>query len=64
MLPGQILTLAALAGVLFFVGLIELTPLHAGTAAWLAIALTFIIRMLAIRFDWRTRPLVRTEESE
>jgi uncharacterized membrane protein YeiH len=61
MLPGQILTLAALAGVLLFVGLVELTPIHAGTAAWLAIALTFMIRILAIRFDWRTRALIQTE---
>lgn len=62
MLPGQILTLAALAGVLLFVGLLELTPIHGGTAAWLAIALTFMIRILAIRFDWRTRALIRTED--
>lgn len=61
MLPGRILTLAALAGVLLFVGLVELTALDTGTAAWLAIALTFTIRMLAIRFNWQTRALMRTE---
>lgn len=58
MLPGQILTLAALAGVSLFVLLEKLTPVHAGYAAWAAIALTFTIRMLAIRFDWRTRALI------
>lgn len=62
MLPGQILTLAALAGVVFFVALLKLTPVHAGTAAWSAIALTFVMRILAIRFDWRTRALIRTED--
>jgi uncharacterized membrane protein YeiH len=58
MLPGQILTLAALAGVSLFVLLVETTPLRAGTAAWAAIALTFVIRMLAIHFDWRTQAVM------
>lgn len=58
MLPGQILTLAALAGVSLFVLLVETTPLPAGTAAWAAIALTFVIRMLAIHFDWRTQAVI------
>jgi uncharacterized membrane protein YeiH len=62
MLPGQILALAALAGVSLFVALVKLTSVSAGEAAWAAIALTFIIRMLAIRFDWRTRPLVAPKE--
>ncbi|HYL26321.1 MAG TPA: TRIC cation channel family protein, partial [Candidatus Nitrosotalea sp.] len=51
MLPGQILTIAALAGVSLFVVLVKTTPTPAGYAAWAAIGLTFIIRMLAIRFD-------------
>ena len=58
MLPGQILTIAALVGVSLFVLLVEVTPVRAGSAAWAAIALTFTIRMLAIRFDWRTRALI------
>ncbi|HVN68312.1 MAG TPA: TRIC cation channel family protein [Candidatus Binatia bacterium] len=61
MLPGQILALAALAGVALFVVLVEKTPVAGGEAAWAAIALTFVIRMLAIRFDWRTRALVSPE---
>jgi uncharacterized membrane protein YeiH len=64
MLPGQILALAALAGVLLFVLLLELTPLRADYAAWCAIALTFTIRMLAIRFDWRTRALISGTERQ
>lgn len=63
MLPGQLLTIAALAGVSLFVLLIEITRLHAGTAAWAAIVLTFVIRMLAIRYDWRTRSLVSKQEA-
>jgi uncharacterized membrane protein YeiH len=58
MLPGQILAIAALAGVSLFVLLVETTSLRAGSAAWAAIGLTFLIRMLAIRFDWRTRALL------
>jgi uncharacterized membrane protein YeiH len=58
MMPGQILTIAALAGVSLFVLLEKFTPVHAGYAAWAAIALTFLIRMLAVRFDWRTRALI------
>jgi uncharacterized membrane protein YeiH len=64
MLPGQILALAALAGVSLFVVLVEKTPVSAGAAAWAAITLTFVIRVLAIRFDWRTRPLVPTKHLE
>jgi uncharacterized membrane protein YeiH len=64
MLPGQILTIAALAGVSLFVVLLELTPVRAGSAAWDAIALTFTIRMLAIRYDWRTRALISDAEPQ
>jgi uncharacterized membrane protein YeiH len=62
MLPGQILTIAALVGVSLFVVLVETTSLPAGSAAWAAIAVTFTIRMLAIRYDWRTRALVSTKD--
>ncbi|MFY9883480.1 MAG: TRIC cation channel family protein [Candidatus Cybelea sp.] len=63
MLPGQILTLAALAGVSLFVLLVKETGLNASEAAWSAITLTFVIRMLAIRFDWRTKALVESEDA-
>ncbi|MGB8909081.1 MAG: TRIC cation channel family protein [Candidatus Cybelea sp.] len=62
MLPGQILALAALAGVSLFVLLVKETSLSASEAAWAAITLTFVIRMLAIRFDWRTKALVKSED--
>jgi uncharacterized membrane protein YeiH len=57
MLPGQLLAIAALAGAIVFVGLQELTSLSASNSAWIAITLTFLIRMLAIRYNWRTRAL-------
>jgi uncharacterized membrane protein YeiH len=57
MLPGQLLAIAALLGAIVFVGLQELAKVGATDAAWIAIALTFVIRMLAIRYNWRTRAL-------
>jgi uncharacterized membrane protein YeiH len=57
MLPGQLLAIAALVGAVVFVGLQELTSVSATNSAWIAIALTFVIRMLAIRYNWRTRAL-------
>jgi len=57
MLPGQLLAIAALLGAIVFVGLQELTTLGATNSAWIAIALTFVVRMLAVRYNWRTRAL-------
>ena len=57
MLPGQLLAIAALIGTIVFVGLQELTNLGATNSAWIAIALTFVIRMLAVRYNWRTQAL-------
>jgi uncharacterized membrane protein YeiH len=34
----------------------------AQTAAWLSIGATFLFRMLAIRFNWRTSPVPRWGE--
>ena len=57
MLPGQLLAIAALIGTIVFVGLEDLTSLGATNSAWIAIGLTFVIRMLAVRYNWRTRAL-------
>jgi uncharacterized membrane protein YeiH len=58
MLPGQLLALVALVGALVFCGLTGLTATGAETAAWIAIVVTTAIRLLAIRFDWRTKALL------
>jgi uncharacterized membrane protein YeiH len=58
MLPGQLLALVALVGALVFCGLIGLTATGAETAAWIAIVVTTAIRLLAIRFNWRTKALL------
>jgi uncharacterized membrane protein YeiH len=58
MLPGQLLALVALLGSLVFVTLVKLTPLGATESAWIAIAVTFVVRVLAIVLNWRTTALL------
>jgi uncharacterized membrane protein YeiH len=62
MLPGKLFALAALAGVALFCALVTLTPMHASTAAWIAIAVTFVIRVLALRYNWHTTALLPASE--
>jgi uncharacterized membrane protein YeiH len=57
MMPGQLLAIVALFGAVIFVALVELTKLGATPAAWIAIVVTFVFRMLAIRYNWRTGAL-------
>jgi uncharacterized membrane protein YeiH len=65
MLPGQLVGIPALIGTIIFVGLI-VPPLHVDPtwAAWIAIAVTFFFRLLAIRYDWRTQALLPAEAIE
>ena len=58
MMPGQLLAVVAFAGALVFCGITGLTHAGAETAAWVAIAITTAIRLLAVRFDWRTKALL------
>lgn len=64
MLPGQLNAIPALIGTIIFVGLVD--PLHvdATLAAWIAIAFTFVMRVLAIRYDWRTQALLPADVIE
>lgn len=55
--PGQLYSLAALAGISVFVVLSHVYGIDTYRAAWIAIFFTLAIRLAAIRFDWRTRPL-------
>ena len=52
--PGQFYVLAALLGSGLFAGLIAVTTMSATEAALIAIAVTFVIRILAIWFNWQT----------
>ncbi len=57
--PGQFYVVASLLGVTEF--MLVTTYAHAPIvpAAISAIAITFVFRLLAIFFDWRTRPIMR-----
>lgn len=55
--PGQFYALAAFAGCVLFFVLIKFRGLAAEEAGWSAIGAVFVIRMLAIQFNWRTGPM-------
>jgi uncharacterized membrane protein YeiH len=62
--PGQLYVLAALAGCLLYVFLAVYSGIRAEAAALSTIVFTFILRMLAIKFNWATKPLYRSEGEE
>jgi len=62
--PGQFYALAALGGCLLFIFLTMRFGMPAPRAAFITIACTFVVRVLAITFNWRTKPLYRTDTSE
>ena len=53
--PGQLYVLAVLLGASLFSLLILYFQVDATTAALASIALTFVFRLLAIVFDWKTK---------
>ena len=55
--PGQLYVLACLAGCAGFVVLSHHYGVDVELAAWSAIGLTMLLRVLAIRFNWRTTAL-------
>ena len=52
--PGQLYVLATLIGCIAFVVLTYVYGVDVEVAAYFSIALTLLLRSLAIRFDWRT----------
>lgn len=56
-LPGTLEESLALLGCLLFVALVRGAGVEQGAAAWGTIALIFLVRLLAIRFRIRSRPL-------
>ena len=54
--PGQFYGTAALAGAGLFVGLREGFAVPPTAAAWSALAAGITLRLLAVRYDWRTPP--------
>jgi uncharacterized membrane protein YeiH len=57
--PGQFYALVALGGCLLFLGLVGFGVAAPNHAALATVATTFALRMLAIRFNWRTTALYR-----
>jgi len=55
--PSQIYGLAALAGCLTFVAIVEFEPFEQSVAGACAVVVTVALRMLAVRFNWRTRAI-------
>jgi uncharacterized membrane protein YeiH len=53
--PGQLYSLAAFAGVALFILLSHRFGMDTYRAAWIAIFVSFAMRLLAIRFNWTTR---------
>jgi uncharacterized membrane protein YeiH len=52
--PGQFYALASLLGCVLFVALTRQAGLPAAAGALISIAAVFVLRMLAILFNWRT----------
>jgi uncharacterized membrane protein YeiH len=57
--PGQYYTLVAVGGCMLFLGLLHWGFTTPNRCALITIAVTFTVRILAIRFDWRTHALYR-----
>jgi uncharacterized membrane protein YeiH len=57
--PGQYYAGAAIAGCCIFVVLGQLAGTDATLAAITAIAVTFLIRLLSVKFNWQTRPILK-----
>jgi uncharacterized membrane protein YeiH len=57
--PGQLYVLAVAAGCIVFVGVSREWGLDTDRAAWIAVACTMALRLLAIRFNWKTGELGR-----
>jgi uncharacterized membrane protein YeiH len=52
--PGQLYAIASLIGCIAFVAMSYHYGMAVEASAWIAIAITVVVRMLAVRFDWKT----------
>ena len=57
--PGQFYALVAIGGACLFLALLRLGALSNQRCALITIVSVFVVRMLAIRFNWRTSALYR-----
>jgi uncharacterized membrane protein YeiH len=56
--PGQVYISAAIFVCILFLVLVEGLGVNRTIAAWGIVVLFFIIRMLSIRYNWRTQPIL------
>ena len=56
--PGQFVTLLLLAACGLFVGLKQYAHVTVPQAAWTAIGVFFVLRVLTVRFNWTTRSVL------
>jgi uncharacterized membrane protein YeiH len=59
--PGTFYVSAAFLACLLFVGLVAGLGVNNSAAAWSTIALFVLIRVLSLRYDWRTQPILPPE---
>ena len=62
--PGQFYVLAAFAGCLLFTLLALQCAMDATSAALITVGATFVFRVLAIQFNWKTSPVWKEAISE
>ena len=60
--PGQFYVLAAFAGCLLFAVLVTQFEVQTSLAAFITIAVTFLLRMLAIQFNWKSSAIWQAPE--
>jgi uncharacterized membrane protein YeiH len=61
--PGRFYLSVAFIACILFVVLEVYLHVSASVAAWIVIATFFTLRVLAVRYDWRTQPVLPTVES-
>ena len=61
--PGRFYLSAAFVACILFVVLEVYLGVSAAIAAWIVIGLFFAVRVLAIRYDWRTQPVLPDTEA-
>lgn len=62
--PGQFFALVVVLASLAFLALTLALRVDTVVAAWATIGLFFVVRMLTLRFNWQTRPLLRNDPPE
>jgi uncharacterized membrane protein YeiH len=61
--PGQLYVLAGLGGCVLFIGLLRFYDVPVQQAATAGISVCLLLRLLAIRFNWRTVPMSQWDQT-